>query len=460
MKHTLISQWLDLISEWRQAFPQERTFFRGVRLAFGSLCSFGRRTLSRSIAATGYDQQDWSADYKLFSRSDWSIDGLFRPMLKKSLNMIDEDVIAIAFDDTKLHKTGRKIESAFWQRDPLSPPFHVNLIWGLRFLQASLLLPLYRKSEAPPRAIPIQFTEVAAVKKPGKNSSSEELSEYKKAKRQNNLSVSFVEGLRSLRIELDTLGFEKKRLLAVVDGSFCNQTCFSTNIERTHLVARARKDAAIYYRQNQNKRSFYGEKVTPEMIKEDKSIPWSTTSIFHGGQYREIRFKEVTNVFWRRGTKKRPIRLVVIAPTPYRLSRNQRLCYRQPAYLLTTDNETDTTTIIQKYFDRWQIEVNFRDEKDLLGVGEAQLRSNKSVPRQPAFVVAAYSALLLSSVIRYEDKRDDCLMPLPKWRRRSKRPSVLDLITQLRREAPDDRDINACFRKNFSIFEAAIRAAA
>jgi len=34
--------------------------------------------------------------------------------------------ICIAFDDTKLVRSGRKVKSAFWQRDPLSPPFHVN----------------------------------------------------------------------------------------------------------------------------------------------------------------------------------------------------------------------------------------------------------------------------------------------------------------------------------------------
>jgi len=31
--------------------------------------------------------------------------------------------------------------------------------------------------------------------------------------------------------------------------------------------------------------------------------------------------------------------------------------------------------LIQYYFDRWQIEVNHRDEKSLLGVGQAQVWS-------------------------------------------------------------------------------------
>jgi DDE superfamily endonuclease len=459
---TLLSHWLEILSEWQNAFLQRRTLHRAIRLAFGSLCSLGRRTMSRAIAAIGRDQQDWAADYKLFSRSDWSLTMIFRPILEKSTLLIDEEIIAFAFDDTKLHKTGRHIESAFWQRDPMSPPFHVNLVWGLRFLQASILVPLYRNSDlsTPPRAIPIQFTEVPAVKKPGKYATEEEKLVYKSAKRQNNLSISFVENLKTLRTELDKQNLTNKMILATVDGSFCNKTCFNANIERTHIIARTRKDTALYYREQNRGRRFYGEKFTPEMVRLNETIEWSKTAIFHGGEWRDVRYKEVNNVYWKNGTKKKEIRTIIIAPTPYRLSKKKKLYYRQPAYLLTTDTKTDAAILIQKYFDRWQIEVNFREEKDLLGVGQAQIRSPKSVPRQPGFVVAAYSALLISSVLAYGDERKNCLIPLPKWRRNSRRPSILDLITQLRREAFENKWLKEVCDADFSIFDAALRAAA
>lgn len=95
-----------------------------------------------------------------------------------------------------------------------------------------------------------------------------------------------------------------------------------------------------------------------------------------------------------------------------------------------------------------------------MGVGQAQVRSPKSVPRQPGFVVAAYSALLLASVLTYNDKRNDCLIPLPKWRRNSRRPSILDLITQLRRESMENDRLKEGFEGDFSIFDAVFRAAA
>jgi hypothetical protein len=90
--------------------------------------------------------------------------------------------------------------------------------------------------------------------------------------------------------------------------------------------------------------------------------------------------------------------------------------------------------LLQPYFDRWQIEVNHREEKDTLGVGQAQVRSAQSVPRQPAFAVAAYSALLLAGLLAFGPARTDAYAALPKWRRKAHRPSCLDLITRLRQE--------------------------
>ena len=283
----LLKIFLDIISEWSDTFAQERTFKRAVRHALSSLCSMGRRTLSRSIAFSGRDQLDWSADYRLHSRCAWSLASLFRPILKKCCALIDDQYIAIAYDDTKLRKTGKKIKSAFWQRDPMSPPFNVNLIWGIRFLQATVLLPLYRnEKQAPPRSIPVQFTEVPCVKKPGKKGTEKDWEEYRKAKKERNLSTAFTENLRCLRNELDLQGFSEKTLLAVVDGSFCNRVCMSHDVPRTEIVARARKDARLCFKapvQKSNK--FYSDKTfTPEEIRQDDSIPWNTTEIYHGGQ--------------------------------------------------------------------------------------------------------------------------------------------------------------------------------
>ena len=116
---------------WSDVFPQERTLRRALEQSIGMLCCFGRRTISRAICAMGRHQQDWSADYKLFSRSRWAPDRLFEPVAKTYLQRYRVGPVCAALDDTKLKKTGKKIKTAFWQRDPMSPPFHLNcLIYG------------------------------------------------------------------------------------------------------------------------------------------------------------------------------------------------------------------------------------------------------------------------------------------------------------------------------------------
>ena len=75
----LLPQLLALLAGWKTAFPQSRTYQRAVAHALAAACALGRRTLSRSIALLGRAQKDWSADYKIFSRSRWQPQDLFAP---------------------------------------------------------------------------------------------------------------------------------------------------------------------------------------------------------------------------------------------------------------------------------------------------------------------------------------------------------------------------------------------
>ena len=181
------------------------------------------------------------------------------------------------------------------------------------------------------------------------------------------------------------------------------------------LLARARKDAKLCFRAAACIRAAFlrSDKFTPEQVRKDESRAWKTTKIFYGGKRRKIRYKEVGDVYWQRGAARRPLRLFVLAPTPYRKSKSRRLYYRDPAYLLTTDLHSSAKQLLQIYFDRWQIEVNHREEKDTLGVGQAQLWNVTSVPKQPVLAVAAYSALLLASLQAFGAERGSRLCRAP-----------------------------------------------
>lgn len=439
---TLLAAFLEIVADWRSVFPQQRTYQRAVRQALGSLVCLGRRCLSRIIWTWGGQHHSWSGEYFLHARCQWQPQDLFAPILRRALLYCPGRLVGVAVDDTRLPKTGRSIRQAFYQRDPLSPPFHVNLLLGLRFLQASLLVPLYRFAPVGTRALPIRFEEVSRVKKPGRKATSEDWQAYQWARRQHNLSQKFADTLGQLRQALDAAGGQDKILVVAGDGSFSNRTCLRAPRDRTELLVRTRKDAVLCFAALPGSRRFYApHKFTPEQVRQQESCAWKTTKVFYGGQRRKVRYKEVKLVYWQGGAGKIPLRLLVVAPTPYRKRNSGKLYYRQPAYLLTTDLKSSAKPLLQIYFDRWQIEVNHRDEKDTLGVGQAQLWNVTSVPKQPVLSVAAYSALLLASLQAFGAERGAAYAPLPKWRRKAHRPSCLDLVALLRQEMVDHPEL-------------------
>ena len=458
---TLLRCWMEIVQPWRAIFVQRRTWVRATRQALGGLLVLGRATLSRILWTNGREQKAWSGEYFLHSRAAWDPQALFAPLLEQGLAFCPGKLVGVAVDDTRLRKTGRSIPQAAWHRDPLSPPFHTNLMLGLRFLQASLLLPLHRNGSFSARAIPIHFEEVSTVKKPGKRGSEAAWQQYRQDRKRFNLSQRFVQTMAHLRVALDQAGGTKKTLVIAGDGSFCNRTVLASIPERSTLIARTRKDAKLCFAAAPGGRRRYAEdKFTPEGVRQDEKILWKTTKLFYGGKRRKVRYKEIAGVLWQSGAKTRSLRLFVIAPTPYRKRKSAKLYYRQPAFLLCTDLTSSPRQLLQIYFDRWQIEVNHREEKDTLGIGQAQLWNPTSVPRQPVLAVAAYSALMLAALKVFGAARGKAYAQLPRWRRNARRPSCLDLVTLLRKEATHSPDIIACLGIHHSPAQLVAAAAA
>ena len=155
----------------------------------------------------------------------------------------------------------------------------------------------------------------------------------------------------------------------------------------------------------------------------------------HSGILHGLRYKRLSNLMWRAAGSQQLLQLIVIAPLAYRLRKGSRLLYRDPAFLICTDPALDPREIMEAYFQRWDIEVNFRDEKTLLGVGQAQVRNEASVESAPALTVAAYAMLLVAGQLAFGNATE-ALLPQPKWAASSKAPrtSTQQLLHQLRAE--------------------------
>src|SRR5438128_1984485 len=270
MRATLLATFLEIVGPWRHVFPQQRTWRRAVRQALGSLVCLGRRCLSRIIWTNGGQGRSWSAGYFLHSRCHWQPPALFQPIWDRALPLCRGRLVGVAVDDTRLPKTGRCIVQAAYHRDPLSPPFHVNLIRAVRFLQASLLVPMHRRAPRYTRALPVRFDEVSYVKKPSRRATAEAWAQYKAAVTLHKLSRHFVTMAQAIRQTVDRAGGARKTVVLAGDSSFCNRTCLRAVLDRTELIVRTRKDAVLCHRAAPGGRRFYAPTTfTPDELRHD-----------------------------------------------------------------------------------------------------------------------------------------------------------------------------------------------
>ena len=399
MKTSLLDCLRDLLTAAALALADPRPRRKFVHLGLGLLCGQKPKTITSALEWLDQRQEDWSADYRLFSQAHWEAQAAFAPVLTQALSHSSGGTQRVYFgqDDTLLRKASRKIPGTSYARDPLSPPFQVNLVLGQRFVQTSLLLQP-GGAEHPWRALPVSFTPAPTPKIP-KRASPEEQAALKEVRKKHRLSLVALEQLQFCRRYLDSQpGGRQRWLMDVVDGGYSNRTFFTGLPERTQVVARVRKDAKFRTylppNQRQGARKYGPNLPTPLEYLQDPDLPWQSMNVLVAGKLRTLHYKEVPRLCWPKVIQDRQLRLIVIKAPGYRLRQGSKLLYREPAFLITTDLTTPATELIAAYLARWEVEVNFRDEKTLLGVGQAQVRHAQSVARAPAFLVAAYSMLL------------------------------------------------------------------
>jgi len=383
-----------------------------------SLVGLGRRTVSGMLCASAQQFTDWSAAYRLFERERFDREALFAPVRREVVERLGkEEPLVVMMDDTLIRKRGRKVHGTGWRRDPLGPSFCTNFVWGQRFLQVSAALP-DPDMAGRARGVPIDLTHAPSPAKPGKRASEETWKEYRL--QQQAMKVSSIGAARIMEIrkklDQDDAG---RRLIVSIDGGFTNRAVFRNLPQNTVAIGRIRKDAKLFLAPEEEttprrgRRRWYGKPLpTPEQIRQDKSIPWDTVEAFAAGKTHSFEVKTITAVRWL-GSGDRDTRLVVIRPLAYRPKKGARLLYRNPVYLLCTDAELPLGKLLQSYLWRWEVELNFRDEKTVMGVGEAQVRTKAAVETVPAFVVAAYAFLLLAGT---EGSKEEQALPYPKWR--------------------------------------------
>nr|WP_235954795.1 transposase [Cyclobacterium salsum] len=405
-------------------------------LAEGFLGCVGRSTVSGMIAATGQQFKDWSAAYRLFHGERMNTDTLFSVVRKNLADAIsaDEREIYAHMDDTLLRKTGKKVDGAKWMRDPLGPPFQTNLVWGQRFMQTSLSL-CSKMENIQATTVPVDLHHCPSVKKPKKDATEQDYEHYRETQKKTKLSVVGAQRISALRKGLDLDGHSDKRLVVSVDGSYTNEAVLKKLDKNVTLIGRIRKDCRLFElpdcsetNEKGRKRVYGRELPTPEQIRQSQEYEWKEVKAWAAGKVHTFNVKTVETVRWRKSGPLN-LRLVVVRPVGYRLTKKSRMLYRNPAYLICTSTELSLEKLLQAYLWRWGIEVNFRDQKTLMGCGQAQVRKEIPCSKVPQFITAVNAMLLLSA-----SKAEIKDLPRPKWytKKKNQRTTTQDLINQFR----------------------------
>jgi hypothetical protein len=359
----------------------------------------------------------------LFAHERFDPESLMAPARRAVVERLQPGApLVVLMDDTLMRKRGRKIPGAKWRRDPLGPPFSVNFVWGQRFLQLSACLP-----EGPDpsraRAVPIELVHCPSPAKPPNNATDQQREQHRKDCEAAKLTRRAAQRIAALRQAVDADGQSGRPLIVAADGGFTNTAVVKTLPERTAFIGRLRKDAKLYAtpaaeRQVRRgpKRLYGAPRPTPEQLRNDDGVAWQSVQAFAAGRIFDFKVKTLGPVRWR-GAGARDLRLLVIAPLAYRQTKNGRLNYRRPSYLICTDPGMSLQQIVQAYLWRWEIEVNFRDQKTLLGAGQAQVRTPAAAELVPVLIAAAYAYLHLALTGASPSEAGWTEFPRPRWRR-------------------------------------------
>jgi len=391
------------------------------------------------LTTSGSQFQDWTASYRLFSQNRLPVEAIFSVVRRAGVAALPPHApVCAVLDDSLLRRSGTRTPGVAWRRDPLGPRFQTNFLRAQRFLQTSLALSAPDGSQ---RLVPVAFRHAPTPAQPSRKATESEQRQYRVQARAARLSRLAAQQIRDLRAALDAQASSQRLLLVAFDGGYTNHTVLKDLPPNTTAIGRLRKDAHLLFvphpesQKARGRRLRYGAPApTPDQVRSDDSA-WQTLTLAHHGTAHPLRFKRRTGLMWRAAGAHQVLQLIVIAPLAYRLRKGSRLLYRDPAFLICTDEKLDPQLIIETYFQRWDIEVNFREEKTLLGVGQAQVRCPRSAETAPALVVASYALLLLATQRAFAASRD-ALLPRPKWIPTSTttRISTQQAIHQLRAE--------------------------
>jgi DDE superfamily endonuclease len=347
--------------------PTYRTF---CALVAGQISQTGLRTVTGMLVGARLSGV-WhhARAHRFFGNARWSADELGLRLAEVIVERFCAPgaPVLVAVDDTLLKRLGRRIHACFWHHDATANSDKAAVAWGNNwvvvgicvkpaFLQRTVCLPVLFRLWRPRRR------EYARADKPDPERPAKPV-------------------LASEMVDLLAARLRDRRLDVVGDAAYATEAWRGLE-GRVTITSRLRSNAAIYAptppRTGKRGRPRKWGARLPSLaeIALDPATQWVEQAVRRYGKTETLALA-VIDCLWEPLGSETPVRVILVRDTT-------KPCGYQLA-LITTDHNNTAGQIVERYADRWPIEVAFEEGKELFGVGHARNRTRKAVERTVPF---------------------------------------------------------------------------
>ena len=407
-----------LLSLLAPCFTQP-TFQTFRALVVGQVSQTGRRTVcGMLVGARLSGVWEHSRAHRFFSRARWQPDqlGLALAALVVDRFLEPDAAVLVAVDDTLLQRWGRKVWGCFYHHDATANSEKAAVAWGnnwvvvgicvrLACLERTVCLPVLFRLWRPRRP---EYAKAAKPdpERPGKPVMAREM------------TLLLAARLPGRRIDL------------------VGDAAYATGIwrglpDRVTVTSRLRSNATTY--QPAPERT--GKRGRPRTwgarlgklseIATSPATRWAEHAVRRYGKTETLKLA-VIDCLWEPLGPDTPVRVILIQdttkPAGYQLA------------LITTDLDSTPAQIIERYSDRWAIEVCFEEAKHQAGVGDPENRTEKAVQRTVPFQFLTMTITICWYALHGHHPDDIAeRRALAPWYLSKTNPSFTDMLAKLRR---------------------------
>jgi hypothetical protein len=383
---------------------RKRTAHKWLILALGWVFQVGRKTTAGLIRGAGQLAQKHYASYsRFFNTTSWNPVDFWRRVLAVVQEVVKDDRLIVAVDDTCVTKTGRSIAATGWFVETGGVPTKsTTYVWGQCWVVLSVVTqnPFgYDKTWSFPIGIRLFVPQ----------------SECEEGTYQSKLEMAHEMLQRRAR-------WSDRRILALADRLYAGAPFLEGLGSTVDVIVRMKRNAKLFDLPEPNDGVGRPRKKGERLPRPDEWLDqdgWTPVQAHLYGTTEEILIQS-RRALWYSVTGTEVGRLCLMKDPQT----------DQWAVFYSTDPDIDARRIPELYSRRWALEITFRDAKQHGGFKDAQCRTTEAVQRQATFNLGLMS--LVQCWFAQQDKTVRNQLKRNEWEDEQAPPSFQIMLQTLR----------------------------